>query len=266
MGRGLTNAKQRFTSEGDNYATDGDLHNNVDMVGLIFVPYDDGQYSINTQWSVAKNIIGFSQGDIQMAGAISQNMNPFNSFAPFASDVEQASYAAYYAPTFQDVGDLELANVMFKANGIGNEINDFLDNTNLVVSWAQSKTKPNSLGMLGSTDSQTGHSEYVALNMPAGEDARFGLEWNQGSKYWRSVTYGEDTMVGSKLAARGSAVEAYYNRTLTKALSMSLRATKIDYDYAGSNSFFGFDGNPDGIGADYVTEAKDIRLAINYRY
>lgn len=34
------------------------------------------------------------------------------------------------------------------------------------------------------------------------KDGKIGLEYNKGSKYWRSMTYGEDTMVGSKLAAR----------------------------------------------------------------
>jgi len=286
MGRGLTNAKVRFTSDGSDYATDETLHNDNDMVGLIFVPYDDGQYSVNTQWSVAKNIIGFDTASTyaMMGFTDSEMRTMFDTMGsyPSGSTTDQNLIDMGYANTlasteFKDVGDLELANVMFKANGIGYEINDFLDNTNLVVSWAQSKTKPNSLGMLGSTDSETGHSEWVALNMPAGEDARFGIEWNQGSKYWRSVTYGEDTMIGSKLATRGSATEVYYNRSLTKALSMSLRATHIKYDYTGSNGFFGADGTPMsweevaqytafGMDLDPVKEAKDIRFAINYRY
>jgi hypothetical protein len=176
---------------------------------------------------------------------------------------------------FKDQGDLILSNIMFKAEGLGNEISDFLDNTTLILSVAQSQTKSNGK-MLGSLENQTGHSEWVALNMPAGDDARFGLEWNKGSKYWRPVTYAEDTIIGSKLAARGTAVEAYYNRDLTKALSMSLRATKITYDYTGSNSFFGSDGTPktmDEAKAAYaqgqgnvVESAEDIRFAINYRY
>ena len=311
MGRGLTNATKRFTQDGSDYSEDETLHGNVDMVGFIFVPYDDGQYSVNTQYSVAKNMIGFDQMDMNIAGAAAVGVSTAstaNTTAIAAANAAAAAYAAAPSPTtggayqtaigaavtaasnlataqdaaraaapvFKDQGDLKLANVVFKANGIGNEINDFLDNTTLVASWAQSQTVSNGQ-MLGSADNQTGHSEWVALNMPAGDDARFGIEWNQGSKYWRSVTYGEDTMIGSKLAARGSAVEAYYNRNLTKALSMSLRATKIDYDYTGSNGFFGSDGTPitiaaakaayaAGTGGNVVESAKDIRFAINYRY
>ncbi len=58
-------------------------------------------------------------------------------------------------------------------------------------------------------------------------------------KYWRPFTYAEDTMIGSKLAARGDAWEAYYTYQITDALSAQVRYTKIDYDYTGSNGFFG---------------------------
>ncbi|MBT5324093.1 MAG: DUF3373 family protein, partial [Campylobacteraceae bacterium] len=259
MGRGLTNATSRFQGDGADYATDEDtnLHGNVDMVGFIFVPYDDGQYSVNTQYSVAKNFIGFEMG----------SMTTFTQ--------ADGTQGAQSTAAFQDVGDLKLANVMFKANGIGEGINDFLDDTNLVASWAQSKSVSNGQ-MLGDPNNQTGHSEWIALNMPAGDDARFGLEWNQGSKWWRAVTYAEDTMIGSKLAARGTAVEAYYNRNLTKALSMSLRATKITYDWTGSNGFGGVGSAPTDMSTitsanaamygNPVKEAKDIRLAITYSY
>ena len=83
-------------------------------------------------------------------------------------------------------------------------------------------------------------------------------------------------MIGSKLAARGTAVEAYYNRNLTKALSMSLRATKITYDWTGSNGFGGVGSAPTDMSTitsanaamygNPVKEAKDIRLAITYSY
>ena len=55
MGRGLTNATSRFTQDGTDYSEDKTLHGNTDAVGFIFVPYDDGQYSIHTQYAKAKN-------------------------------------------------------------------------------------------------------------------------------------------------------------------------------------------------------------------
>jgi hypothetical protein len=79
-------------------------------------------------------------------------------------------------------------------------------------------------------------------------------------------------MIGSKIAARGTAIEAYYTHKLTKALSAQIRYTKIDYDYTGSNGFFGDGGTPMKIsdaklaGLNPVESAQDIRAYIRYRF
>ena len=164
---------------------------------------------------------------------------------------------------------------MAKAEGIGKGINSYLDDTKVFASWAMSKTHPkNGAAMLGETESKTGHSIWLGLNAPCPltEDGRWGIEWNKGSRYWRSVTYGEDTMTGSKIAARGTAWEVYYNKPLTKALDLSLRYTAIDYDYTGSNMFFGEDGKAYDINSaqalqmNAVKEARDARLAVTYKF
>ena len=128
---------------------------------------------------------------------------------------------------------------------------------------------------MGSTKSQVGNSIYAGVQMPGmlTADGKFGLEYNQGSKWWRSFTYGEDTMIGSKLAARGKAYEAYYTQPiLGKVLTGQLRYTYIKYDYTGSNAFFGDEGHPYEIGSAQasmfgaVKEASDIRAYLRYRY
>lgn len=256
-GRGLTNAKPRFQPDGSSYTADDTENPDVDMYGFIFVPWDNGQYSIHTNYAKAVNMIGFTQTDI--------------------NDGNNANNK------FKDVGELELLTAMIRANGIGNEINDFLDDTQLFVSWAQSKTDPNTThslngGMLGSSQSKTGHSFWVGVNFPCllTDDGRIGIEWNKGSKYWRSMTYGEDTMAGSKIAARGTAWEIYYDKPITKALKFNARYTQIKYDYTGSQAFFGADGTPnslDNINAtnaamygDPVKEASDLRLSVSYKF
>jgi len=93
--------------------------------------------------------------------------------------------------------------------------------------------------MLGSLESETGTSWWVGAQLPVTEDGRFGVEYNRGSKYWRPFTYAEDTMIGSKLAARGDAWEAYLTWHIDDALSAQVRYTKINYDYTGSQGFFG---------------------------
>jgi len=235
LGRGLTSAKPRFSNDGQDYAKSESAVNS-NMIGMIFVPYDDGQYSLHTNYAKSKDMIG---------------------------------YGANPAEGFKDFGDLDLSTIMFKADGIGDGINDFLDDTIFFLSYSQSKTHPkNGMAMLGSTKSQTGKSAWIGVQMPCPltEDGRLGFEYNKGSQYWRSVTYGEDTMVGSKIAARGDAKEVYWIKPLSKSLSMSARYTQIDYKYAGSNAFFGEMGAPRAIGDNDVKKAKDFRLLFRYKY
>ncbi|MEA1914447.1 MAG: DUF3373 family protein [Campylobacterota bacterium] len=293
-GRGLTNATPRFnmTIPGADYAKDESKNPDIDMYGFIFVPYDNGQYSIHTNFARATNLIGFTEASMMSYSMASQGIDPTNPNLQLdgvtASNVATSadtsvlipSASMAYAPTFQNFGDMDLYTAMFKAEGIGDEINDFLDDTVFFASVAASKTHPKAgMNMLGSAQSQSGHSEWIGVNMPDPftSNGRWGIEWNKGSKYWRSVTYGEDTMVGSKIAARGTAWEIYYNKPINKYLSFNARLTDIKYDYTGSNSFFGEDGTPYTIaeakaryaarlGADVVESARDIRFSISYKF
>ena len=285
-GRGLTNAKPRFQMDGSDYAADtnGEQTKDVNMYGFIFVPYDNGQYSIHTNWARAEHLIGYDKAstyeymgftDTELDNMLAA-MYPGAGYTASAMQIDNASGDG----AFKDVGDMDLFTAMFKAEGLGDGINDFLDDTRFFASWAQSKTKPRTgYEMLGSTEAQTGHSTWVGLNMPCPltDNGRIGFEWNKGSKYWRSVTYGEDTMTGSKIAARGTAIEAYYNKPINNALSFNLRYTKIKYDYTGSNAFFGSEGAPMtwdevaqytqmGMNIDPVKESSDFRASISYRF
>ena len=130
--------------------------------------------------------------------------------------------------------------------------------------------------MLGSDKSETGTSFWVGAQMPNLTGGKFGLEYNRGSEHWRPFTYGEDTMIGSKLAARGSAIEAYWTQPLIEdVFSMQVRYTQITYDYTGSNAFFGDGGTAmamsdveaaGGMMGDPIEKAQDIRVYFRYRY
>ena len=244
VGRGLTNSKLRFSDDGLDYTKDSSTQN-VDMAGLIAVPYDDGQYSIHMNYAKAWNLIGLED----RAGGAPDGI----------PDGE-----------FTDFGDMEFFTTMVKVDGIGNEISDWLDNTTVFASYAQSRTNPDAGNyMLGSNKSETGHSIWIGANAPcpiSPDNAKVGIEWNKGSKYWRSMTYAEDTMAGSKIAARGQAWEIYRNQQLTKALSFGLSYLYIDYDYTGSNGFFGDLGKPEKIGANDVQSAQDISAYMKYKF
>jgi hypothetical protein len=87
-------------------------------------------------------------------------------------------------------------------------------------------------------------------------------------------------MAGSKMATRGNAYEAYYTQPLIgKTLSFQVRYTYMDYDYTGSDMFFGATGtpikiddikaNPAKYGVDpntVVDTAQDLRFYVRYRY
>lgn len=273
-GRGLTNAKPRFDFAGTSYASDDDKNVDVDMLGFIAVPYDNGQYSIHMNYAKAWNLIGFKNGNNELdifSGAYqTYQQNP---------TFDNAVTMQRVMPAFNDVGDIDFATILFKTEGIGNGISDYLDNTTAFASFAASKTNPNSNidanGMLGSGDSETGTSVWLGVNAPCPitpDVAKIGFEWNKGSKYWRSMTYGEDTYAGSKIATRGQAWEVYRTQKLTNALSFGVSYVLMQYDYTGSNSFFGADGTPYKIGSteangmNAVEEAQDVRAYMRYKF
>lgn len=266
LGRGLTNAtgwssqatgligSPTGDSTQPNYTDDINNLDNVDMVGVIFKPYDDGQYSMMTKYYRGYNVPGLT-GNL--------NYQPDTSLSD-------------YNPAMMNMvsfGDMDGAAVSAKVEGIGDEINDFLDETIIFASYAWSQTQPNGAqAMLGSTDKESGSSYWIGTQMPNQMGGKFGLEYNHGSEYWRPFTYGEDTMAGSKMAVRGSAYEAYITQPLGKAFSMQVRYTYLDYDYTGSSAFFGDGGAPQKIdsaqasGMDAVESASDLRVYFRYRY
>ncbi len=250
FGRGLSNAQETFSSAP--YATSSSGVSNVDLGGFIFSLYNDGQYKVITQTYKAWNLIGID----------GTKCNPFTQ-----TDCN-----------FKNVGDLTSFTINVIAEGLGDEISDYLDETILFASYAISQTNPtnSAVPMLGSSTAQTGSSYWIGAQFPSfTDDGKFGIEYNQGDKYWRSVTYAEDTLIGSKVAARGKAYEIYWTEPFAEgSMSWQLRYTYIDYDYTGSNGFFGSGGAPmtmseaiaAGMGAYAIDVAQDLRFYIRYRY
>ncbi len=248
LGRGHTNAIARFgTNTGADYSKDTNGLDNMDLIGVIVKPYDDGQYSLMTKYYRAFNVLGYEN------------------VAPPAAPTALKSF-----------GQMDGAAISGKIEGIGDEISDFLDETIIFASYAYSQTRPKDgadQAMLGSTDNESGDSYWIGTQMPNLTGGKFGMEYNHGSKYWRPFTYGEDTMIGSKMAVRGSAYEAYWTQPIIdKVFSMQVRYTYLDYDYTGSNGFFGMGGTPmamadaKAMGRDPIETAQDIRVYFRYRY
>lgn len=261
-GRGMSDAEPRFST-----APYGPSHaktSNIDMAGIILVPYDDKQYTLGMQYTYANNLIDIT--------------NPGFNMTTGSPDM------AAYNPTMQTVGGLHTATAFAQVHGIGDGWSDFLDESMIFFSGAMTKTDPYSgKTMLGSADSEAGYSYWIGTQFPSliSDEGHWGFEFNHGSKYWRPITYGEDTMIGSKIAARGDAYELYFTEPLVDdILTFQLRYTYIDYSYSGSNGFFGgstgtpmaiSDGMvaPDGvsnISGMFIDKSQDIRAYIRYRF
>jgi hypothetical protein len=248
-GQGGTNAQARFSSD-TSYAGDSTTKmDDIRLAGFIFVPYDDGQIKVKTNVFKAFNLPGMDMG------------------------------ATGLIPGLSTKGDQVGGVISVMIDGLSDDMDEseFLYNTKIFASYAVSETQPDAgKTMLGSADDERGDSYWVGAQVPVSFlGGKFGVEYNHGSEYWRSFTYAEDTMIGSKLAVRGDAIEAYYTQPLTKSLSAQIRYTKINYDYSGSNAFFGDDGTPMKISdipsnspmaGQIVEEAEDIRAYIRYRF
>jgi len=265
LGRGLTNAAGWASQASNlvspfgmqqtpypNYVNVDTSLDTSDFAGFIFSLYNDGQYSVKTTLYRGMSLpgLGFTYNNL---GQIT-------------------------AAEMKTFGDEDGGAISMKIEGIGDEINDFLDETIVFASFAYSQTRPDDgKAMLGTTESKTGTSYWVGTQMPNLTGGRFGLEYNHGSKYWRPFTYGEDTLIGSKMATRGDAYEAYWTQPIIEkdgksVFSMQVRYTYIDYAYTGSNAFFGDAGTPMKIedavamGMDPIDTAQDIRVYFRYRY
>lgn len=217
MGKGSQNSTPLFGSATP-YAESADQIGDVDLAGFIFEPYNDGQFIVKATAYRGFDVPG-------------QNGAP-----AFSADGSTLTIAQ---SAFTTTGDMDGAGLSVLVDGLADE--GYLADAKVFGSFAWTKSRPNATGggMLGSTESQTGTSYWFGAVLPVDEQGSFGVEYNHGSQYWRPFTYSEDTMIGSKLATRGDAFEAYFTYQLTDALSAQLRYTDITYDYAGSNGFFG---------------------------
>ena len=297
-GRGGSNANPKFFSVDPTrnnqvsvtapYSTDTQDLPNIDLGGIIFVPYNDGQYSIGTQYYYANNLIDAkAMNPILKDGTVPGPTNPPSLTNPVVGQGFNG---------MESVGGMHALTANFMINGIGDDWGDYLEDTTFFASAAMSITDPDkdsSQGMLGDSSYnkqgqivynkenwhiKKGYSYWIGLQVPSliTDDGKWGVEYNHGSKYWRSITYAEDTLAGSKIATRGSAYEVYLTEPIVgKYLTFQVRYTYLDYDYSGSNGFFGTttgsatkigDLTPQTGSTVTVDTAQDIRAYIRYRY
>jgi hypothetical protein len=226
------------------YAQDEeDLDENVDFFVFFADIYNDGQYHVRFENATILDTKGARTG------------------TPIAATLPNGKKNKSL-----DAGTANLTALSMNVNGIGDEISDFLDSTSAFVSVAMTAYDPDSgHQLLGSTEKEEGYSYWLGVVIPdmITDDGKLGFEFNHGSQYWTPMTWAEDTAIGSKIATRGDAYEAYWNFNLfgTKHLSSQLRYTHIQHDYTPNIRCSGWvPPKPVDI------EADDIRFFINYSY
>ncbi len=212
---------------------DGDVNENVDLLIALGSLYNNGQYNLMFEDALILNTKG-------------QNTNTLIKSV--------------------DAGKANLVALSLQVDGVGDEINDFLDDTILFASAAYSNYMPESgHQLLGSTDDESGKSVWIGATFPdmITDSGRFGIEYNKGSQYWTPMTWAEDSAMGSKVAVRGDAYEAYWNFNLfgEKNLPSQVRYTHEQHDYTPNIRCSGWVApTPVDI------EADDIRLSVSYKY
>ncbi|MGB5506707.1 MAG: DUF3373 family protein [Sulfurovum sp.] len=226
MGKGSTNAQPLFETPTP-YA-DGDFSgvDEVTLAGVIIEPYNDGQIITKAMLYRAWDV----PGQNAPTPDFSSTVDPMNPSVALAVDNQ-----------FYNFGNMDGAVFSVMVDGLTED--GYWADAKVFGSFGWSESDPDGGSMLGSPDSESGTSYWFGAYLPVtdGENnyGTVGLEYNHGSEYWRPFTYAEDTMIGSKLAARGDAWEANYTYQINDALSMQLRYVSIDYEYTGSNGFFG---------------------------
>lgn len=121
-------------------------------------------------------------------------------------------------------------------------------------------------------EERNGYSIYVGLQVPA-PLGKAGLEYNYGSRFWTPFTQAQDDVVGSKLATRGHAGEAYYIFDINPNMFIKLGGIYYDYQYTGSGSPVGLPKKVKDIqnGSEYsmfpvLDKAWDVNAALTVKF
>lgn len=223
---------------------DGDVNENVDFFVTVASLYNNGQYNLMGQHAMIFDTKGARTG------------TAIGAALPDGSGANKSL----------DAGTAHLSALSLQVDGIGEEISDFLDETVAFASVARSLYQPDDgHQILGYTDDRVGYSYWVGATIPdmITDAGRFGFEYNHGTQFWTPMTWAEDTAMGSKIAVRGDAYEAYWNFNLfgEENLPAQIRYTHAQHDYTPNVRCAGW-----VMPKEVDLEADDIRFSVSYRY
>ncbi|MBF0235373.1 MAG: DUF3373 family protein [Desulfamplus sp.] len=221
----------------------------VNLFGFIATLFDNDSFSAVLNYAHAWNITDGFTGLTVMPFAVSKADQNGDGINEYYFNQNSGGYISRMEPT-TEIGDWDAASLLMRKN-LYEETEKDID---LFIAGSWSHTDPSSIsanpfyemmgmGLLGSNgqfEKQDGYSIYIGALFPMPLDAKLGLEYNWGSQYWFNFTGAEDSLVGSKLATRGSVFEGYYIQPVFgQNFFVRVGARYYDYEYTGS-------GNPLG--------------------
>ncbi len=219
----------------------------VHMYGLIADLYNDDVTSAVLTYAHASDITDGFTGLTVMPFIVSREDRNGDGTDEYYFTANSGGYVSRLEP-MTNIGDWDAASLLLRTN-LAEKVAD----VDLFLSGSWSHTEPSQIssnpfyeimgqGLLssnGNLESQDGYSIYAGIVFNLPWDARLGLEYNWGSEYWFNFTGAEDSLVASKLAARGQVWELYWHQQIIDNFFVTLGGQYYDYEYTGS-------GNPLG--------------------
>lgn len=249
----------------------------VHMIGFIATLYDDDIISAQLNYAHAEDITDGFTGLTVMPLIVGYDKTTGN----YTFSRNEGGYISRMEPQ-TEIGDWDGASLLLRGNleeWTEKDIDVFL-----AFSW--SHTDPSNIsqnpfyklmgqGLLSSNDqleSRHGYSIYAGILVPMPMDAKLGFEYNWGSKYWFNFTGAEDSLAGSKLAARGQVFETYYIQPIVKKnLFLKIGGKFYDYEYTGSGNPLGAPVKVDEANSmdaffPVIDKVWDLYASVNYRF
>ncbi len=223
----------------------------VHLFGFITTLFDDGRMSAGVNYAHASKITDGFTGTTVMPFIVSKQDTDGDLIPEYYFEANTGGYISRIEP-MTNIGDWDALSLLLRANLA--EFSDDLPDIDMFLSGSWTHTKPSRIstnpfyemmgqGLLSSNgilESHSGYGIWAGVVFPMPKDARFGFEYNRGSKYWFSFTGAEDSLIGSKAATRGQVYEGYYIQPVFgDTFFFKVGARYYDYDYTGS-------GNPLG--------------------
>ena len=248
----------------------------VNMFGVIATLFDNDSTSAVLNWAHAWDITDGFTGLTVMPFTVGENPD-----GTFTFNQNTGGFITRLEPT-TDIGDWDALSLLLRTNlteRFDKDIDMFLSG-----SWSHTKPSQTSnnpfykimgqglLNSMGELKDRDGYMIYLGAVFPMPWNARFGLEYNYGSQYWFNFTGAEDSLVGSKLAVRGSVYEGYWHQPIYgDNFFATLGVRYYDYEYTGSGNPMGEPMKIDELNSlnalnPVIDEVWDGYLSLTFRY